>query len=205
MRKCLSHHQKIHEISKAVWIHLLKIFMSYRREMSCVFLIEWSLVIILLMKTSFGKFIYDELGDFYSTAFEIQLADKIFRINHIHSRTIHFVPDIWIFVQIFHLGPKPSLTLFVCCPRDSPVEIRGLRAPGRTFCRDEKRPKKAIICGRASFIHFFWLTVLSTTVLSTKNRVFAKSQFYPLLEISLKIPFYPLFSQMKRLLARFVI
>ena len=58
--------------------------------------------------------------------------------------------------------------------------------------------------GRASFIHFFWLTVLSTTVLSTKNRVFAKSHFYPLLEILLKIPFYSLFSQMKRLLARFV-
>ena len=51
---------------------------------------------------------------------------------------------------------------------------------------------------------FFWLTVLSTTVLSTKNWVFAESQFYPLLEILFKIPFYPLFSQMKRLLARFV-
>ena len=61
-----------------------------------------------------------------------------------------------------------------------------------------------ILVGRASFINFFWLTVLSTTVLSTKKRVFAKSQLYPLLDILLKIPFYPLFSQMKRLLARFV-
>ena len=45
---------------------------------------------------------------------------------------------------------------------------------------------------------FFWMTVLSTTVLSTKKWIFAKSQFYPLLEILLKIPLYPLYLQMKR-------
>jgi hypothetical protein len=44
----------------------------------------------------------------------------------------------------------------------------------------------------------FLLTVLSTTVLSTQNWIFAKSQFYPFLKIFLKITFYPLYLQMKR-------
>ena len=46
------------------------------------------------MKTSFGKLLYDEFGNFFCMAIKIELTDKIFRIGHIYCRTIHFVPDI---------------------------------------------------------------------------------------------------------------
>ena len=46
------------------------------------------------MKTSFRKLLYDEFADLFFVAIQIELADKIFRISHIHCRTIHFVPDI---------------------------------------------------------------------------------------------------------------
>ena len=39
------------------------------------------------------------------------------------------------------------------------------------------------------------MTDLSTTVLSTKNWFFGRSQFYPILEMLLKIPLYPLYLQ----------
>ena len=98
--------------------------------------------LLFYLKTSFSKFFYDELEDFYSTAFKIQLADKILRIDHIHSRTIHFVPDIWIFVQIFHLRPKPSLTLFLCCPGEFPVEIRADGHPDEHFVETRRGQRR---------------------------------------------------------------